>query len=91
MSDCAVCPASRCISSSAIGLAPTAQTKSNNGPMIGGIVGGLLGLGLVLGLGVYCYLKRSKSSGKLPIMFTANNRRSFLFNSNNNSQNEKVI
>ncbi|KAI8883960.1 hypothetical protein K501DRAFT_85618 [Backusella circina FSU 941] len=92
MLDCAVCPKPKCISPSAIGLAPTVETKSNNGPMIGGIVGGLLGLGLVLGLGVYCYLKRSKSSGKLPIMFTANNRRSFLFNNNNNnSQDEKTM
>jgi hypothetical protein len=84
MIDCAICPASSCLSRTVLGLPPigtsnrTTSSDSNNsssssttGPLIGGTVGGLIGVGLLIGIGVYCYLKRSKNKGKLPFAFTA--------------------
>jgi hypothetical protein len=83
MTACGVCPASTCVDRSIVGLPPLASSSpssspsppadqsSSNGGLIGGIVGGLAGLGLVLGLGVYCYIKKGKKKrGKLPFAFT---------------------
>lgn len=38
--------------------------------MIGGIVGGLIGLGVLVFLGVWLYLRRGKKKGQLPFAFT---------------------
>lgn len=81
MTDCAICPASTCLSRTVLGLPPITSNTTNansnksssdtTGPLIGGIVGGLIGVGLLIGIGVYCYIKKNRSRGKLPFAFTA--------------------
>lgn len=78
MTNCAVCPSSQCINRSTIGLPPASTSSqtlpssglSNNSGLIGGIVGGLAGVGILIGIGVYCYIKRAKKKRKLPFAFT---------------------
>ncbi|CEP17220.1 hypothetical protein [Parasitella parasitica] len=84
MTDCAVCPALLCMSRTSLGLPPIASissessnadpNSSNNstGTLIGGIVGGLVGFGILLGIGIYCYIKKNKRD-RLPFAFTSGN------------------
>lgn len=83
MTDCGICPALLCVSRTALGL-PPAATSSNasssadqgspneTGVLVGGILGGLIGFGILVGIGIYCYIKRNKR-GKLPFAFTSGN------------------
>lgn len=82
MTDCGICPALLCMSRTALGLPPLAtssdvsssdQGSSNEtGVLVGGILGGLVGFGILVGIGIYCYIKKNKR-GKLPFAFTSGN------------------
>ncbi|KAL7320546.1 hypothetical protein PS15m_000425 [Mucor circinelloides] len=83
MTDCGICPALLCVSRTALGLPPAAtsgnassnadQGSSNEtGVLVGGILGGLIGFGILVGIGIYCYIKKNKR-GKLPFAFTSGN------------------
>ncbi|KAK4511103.1 3'-phosphoadenosine 5'-phosphosulfate sulfotransferase [Mucor velutinosus] len=83
MTDCGICPALLCMSRTALGLPPPAtssnvsssadQGSSNEtGVLVGGILGGLVGFGILVGIGIYCYIKKNKR-GKLPFAFTSGN------------------
>lgn len=79
MTDCGVCPALLCMSRTSLGLPPIATTSASDqstsndtGVLVGGILGGLLGFGILVGIGIYCYIKKSKR-GKLPFAFTSGN------------------
>ncbi|CAO3648770.1 unnamed protein product [Mucor fragilis] len=83
MTDCGICPALLCMSRTALGLPPLAtssnassnadQGSSNEtGVLVGSILGGLVGFGILVGIGVYCYIKKNKR-GKLPFAFTSGN------------------
>lgn len=104
MTACGVCPASTCVSRSVLGLPPlpssatpsssssvdqtSSSDDSNNGPLIGGIVGGMVGLAVILGVGIFCYLRRSRAKrGKLPFAFTNGSLRAV--NANNLLSQEK--
>lgn len=80
MTNCAVCPASQCMNRRALGLPPLPSSNSdsqsstsgssNNSGLIGGLVGGLVGLGILIGIGIYFYIRRAKKKRKLPFAFT---------------------
>ncbi|GAN04008.1 hypothetical protein MAM1_0053c03464 [Mucor ambiguus] len=83
MTACGICPALLCMSRTALGLPPLAtssnassnadQGSSNEtGVLVGGILGGLVGVGILVGIGIYCYIKKNKR-GKLPFAFTSGN------------------
>lgn len=76
MTLCKVCPPSVCMNRVSMGIPPLVESNTKSGSltsggMIGGIVGGLLGLGLLVCLGVYLYIRRGKKKGKLPFAFTS--------------------
>ncbi|KAI9358721.1 hypothetical protein BD770DRAFT_386821 [Pilaira anomala] len=76
MTECGICPINICVSSTILKIpeeipSPSPEKKTNNAPMIGGIVGGLLGVGIIVSIGFYLYIrKKRRTRGKLPFAFT---------------------
>ncbi|KAI9485179.1 MAG: hypothetical protein EXX96DRAFT_544179 [Benjaminiella poitrasii] len=77
---CGVCPDSKCISRTVLGLPPVSSNNptsaiSDNGnnstsSLVGGLVGGLLGGGLILGVMAYFFIyRRRNNKNRLPLAF----------------------
>lgn len=80
MVTCGVCPGSKCMSRAALGLppinttGPVANNNGGSGALIGGIVGGILGFGLLLGGGVFLFLRNRRKKNALPLAFRSPNQ-----------------
>lgn len=78
MTECGICPINICVSPTVLKIPeethsppPSPEKKTNNAPMIGGIVGGLLGVGIIVSVAFYLYIrKKRRRRGKLPFAFT---------------------
>lgn len=68
------------MSRAALGLSPinttgpVATSNGGSGPLIGGIVGGILGFGLLLGGGIFLFLRNRKRKNALPLAFRSPNQ-----------------
>lgn len=53
---------------------PVANNNGGSGALIGGIVGGILGFGLLLGGGVFLFLRNRRKNNALPLAFRSPNQ-----------------
>ena len=80
MVTCGVCPGAKCVARSTLGLPPitttepTATSSGGSGPLIGGIVGGILGAGLLFCGGGYILYRHRKKKNTLPLAFRSPNQ-----------------